>query len=165
MLTKNFKNMIFISTKMEYTNNTADVMATDGNLTTVEARYACYIFNSYYSNQTHGLQGSKGYLHAVIGNGQTPETENDIELENPISTLICNSFSLTDTSYTDGVFGNEKMIYAATFTNNTNADVVASEMGFYYNVSSSKKALLYRKTFEPITFKPGETRTFTITLS
>ncbi len=161
MITKNFKNAIlgqFRNCKMDFKDeNGVCIVATSSN-------YYQYIFNDSFNSAK--VQTGANYKYCKLGNGTTVESEDDYKLENVITTLTPNSFSLDYSKIeTDSIFDNEEMRYIYNVTNNTTENITVSEIGLFMNMIASSPCLLIRETFAPITILSGETKTFTIVLN
>lgn len=100
----------------------------------------------------------------AYGNGTTIATSNDYNLESEISglTLLGNFLSITDNGY----------ITTSSVKNTSNEDIIVKELGLF-ETSNGQDSYGARVTFmltrnvleTPITIKPNETKTFTITIN
>ena len=98
----------------------------------------------------------------AYGNGTAIATSNDYNLEGEIIdlTLLGNSLSITDNGY----------IITSSVKNTSDEDIIVKELGVF---ETSKSEYGVRTTFmlarnvleTPITIKPNETKTFTITIN
>lgn len=98
----------------------------------------------------------------AYGNGTTIATSNDYNLESEITdlTLLGNSLSITDNGY----------VVVSSIKNTSNEDIIVKELGIF---ETSKSEYGYRSTFmlarnvfeNPVTIKPNETKTFTVTIN
>ena len=160
MLTKNGKNLILsglIQKKIDY-------KLTDGSVITFS-----------YSNPKNIFEPGKMIVNSgtkyqycgmcVLGSGTTKESDSDFKLEQQVDVLTNNSLSLTQVITNNEEFGDEEFRYVAIFTNNTQNKVTVTEIGLIFIYSDPNNILFYRKTFDPVTFEVGETKTFTIVLS
>ena len=149
MILQNFKKMFFFGMKQSmgyFTNTTGAVSGcNNGNFDDLLSKYA----------NTYGVR-------IVLGSGKTAPSNNDYCMENIITTLTLDSGSVSDNLTTNNVSVNDNLKYLATFSNNTNEDIVVSEIGLIYNYSVDY--LLCREVIEPVTIKAGESRTFAITI-
>ena len=101
-------------------------------------------------------------IFIAYGNGTTIATSNDYNLESEISdlTLLGNSLFITDNGY----------IITSSVKNTSDEDIIVKELGVF---ETSKSEYGWRQTFmlarnvleTPITIKPNETKTFTITIN
>lgn len=98
----------------------------------------------------------------AYGDGTNTATLNDYKLEREITdlTLLGNSVSITDNGY----------VVASSIKNTLGGTITVKELGIF---ETSKSEYGYRSTFmlarnvleTPITIKPNETKTFTITIN
>ena len=157
MITKNWKNMMF-----SYCCS-SDICVKDVN--GVKQNISCSYCNyPMITGKMATTSDISDTVYCKLGSGTTQETEKDIALENGISNLTCNSFSLTRKLSQNIEIDDNELRYIATFTNNTNEEIIVSEIGLIYDYGQWD-TLLYRKTFSPITFAIGETKSFSIVLN
>lgn len=94
----------------------------------------------------------------VLGSGTTPPKYSDYKMENWATGLTYSNNSAT--------WNNPNVILTQSATNNTKADIVVTEVGMFGMDSDSNtgydKVLYTRNVIDPVTIKPGETKTFTI---
>lgn len=100
----------------------------------------------------------------AYGNGTTIATSNDYNLESEITdlTLLGNSVFITDNGY----------VVTSSIKNTSNEDIIVKELGLF-ETSNGKDIYVARLTFmltrnvleTPITIKPNETKTFTVTIN
>lgn len=161
MLTKNGKNML-LQAAVDNTSFQADLKTTSGTLTSTSAINNIFSATNFKANT--GVFSSQ-CVYCTVGNGTTEASESDYCMESEISSLTNDSFVATkDLMKKDSVFGNEKLSYRVSYTNNTTENVTISELGMYYAISETSIILWYHKTFEPITLAPNETYTFAVDL-
>lgn len=98
----------------------------------------------------------------AYGNGTTIATSNDYNLESEITdlTLLGNSVFITDNGY----------ITTSSIKNTSNEDIIVKELGLFETSKSQfgdrSTFMLTRNVLEtPITIKPNETKTFTVTIN
>lgn len=103
-----------------------------------------------------------GGVFIAYGNGTTIATSNDYNLESEISnlTLLGNSLSITDNGY----------ITTSSIKNTSNEDIIVKELGVFETSKAENgfmsTFMLTRNVLEtPVTIKPNETKTFTITIN
>ena len=158
MILKNWKNMI-LGYLASSSNSYALVRYWDNSTTEGTQTKVVPI-----SNTSTNPSGS--YQAFVYGCGTTKESEYDYMLENRLTSLTINSFSMTKNYVTDISVENVNFAYRAVVSNNTDENITISEIGIVRGVpdTPSSCVLLYRKTFEPITLAPNDTYTFAIDL-
>lgn len=98
----------------------------------------------------------------AYGNGTTIATSNDYNLEGEITdlTLLGNSVSITDNGY----------IVTSSVKNTLGGGIIVKELGIFETSKSEygdrQTFMLARNVLEtPIMIKPGETKTFTVTIN
>ena len=169
MLTKN-GNVILMNRPAE---SSVTVKCIDG---TFVKRTTVGLAECFKTLTKPGTPSSNGNSCCIfeVGSGTTKETIYDYELENKLTNITKSSFSLTLESNSDLDENGWKLTtrkYTCVVTNNTSEDITVSEIGLYcYHVyyegaySTNLTALIYRKTFEPVTISPGDSYTFIINL-
>lgn len=135
---------------------------TDGTYTALfgSPSYVYSIRGDYYTNTGSSDSTSTQYKGIILGTGTTPPAYSDYKMENYNTGL---TYSNTTTSWSAPNF-----ILTESATNNTDASIVVSEVGVFGMRSDSasyKKILLTRNVIEPVTIKPGETKTFTVKIN
>ncbi len=98
----------------------------------------------------------------AYGSGAKIATSNDYNLEGEITdlTLLGNSVSITDNGY----------VVVSSIKNTSNEDIIVKELGIFETSKSEygemSTFMLTRNVLEtPITIKPNETKTFTVTIN
>lgn len=157
MLTKNFRAGI-----ISYTTEKSTKLKNFNGVENDSVSYAyCRVMNFNVSTKETGRS------NFCYGNGTTKETCEDYKLENKLSNLNIDSFTVTPIIGTElESYEQANLAYRAVLTNTTSENITISEIGIYYNYSNSDdyRYLWYRKTFEPITLAPGDTYLFAIDL-
>ena len=136
---------------------------TNNNYTALTASFQSIdpIKGSYYDHS--GSNGfSFGYYKGIIlGTGTTPPAYSDFRMENYNTGL---TYSNETASWSA-----PNVILTESATNNTDADITVSEIGVFGTDSNSNqyynKVLYTRNVIEPVTIKPGETKTFTVKIN
>ena len=96
----------------------------------------------------------------ILGIGTTPPTYSDYKMENYNTGL---TYSNSTASWSAPNF-----ILTESATNNADANIIVSELGVFGlgdGSASNKRILLTRNVIEPVTIKPGETKTFTVKIN
>ena len=136
---------------------------TNGNYTALTASFSLIksVSGSYYDHS--GSNGfSFGYCKGIIlGKGTTPPTYSDYKMENyNIGVTYSNSTAS---------WSAPNVIITESATNNTDANIIVSEIGMFGTDSDNNqyynKVLYTRNVIEPVTIKPGETKTFTVKIN
>lgn len=164
MLTNNFRkilNYMFKNTTLLVTGN---IVGLDGKIiTNTDARSKPLeaLNKSKQAILTSDSTTTEGVFIAY-GNGTTIATSNDYNLESEISglTLLENFVSITDNGY----------VVASSIKNTSNEDIIVKELGLFetstYDYRVVSTFMLTRNVLEtPITIKPNEIKTFTITIN
>ena len=105
-----------------------------------------------------------------LGAGATPATANDYSLESLIS-FSDSGLSLISETVNAATDRDTLLTYVLTVKNNSTSPITISESGLITNTIIGQKAehkltfLWARDTFEPVALQPGETRSFTMTIS
>lgn len=164
MLTNNFRrilNYMFKNTTLLVQDNIVGlngeiITNTDANLIPLKS-----LNKSKQAILTSDSTTTEGVFIAY-GNGTTIATSNDYNLESEISglTLLGNFVSITDNGY----------ITTSSVKNTSNEDIIVKELGIFetstYDYRVVSTFMLTRNVLEtPITIKPNETKTFTITIN
>ena len=166
MLTNNFRkilNYMFENMTLSVKNN---MVGLDGKIikyTREDSIPLYFLKKSRQTILTSDDTETEGVFIAY-GNGTTIATSNDYNLECEITdlTLLGNSVSITDNGY----------IVTSSIKNTSNEDIIVKELGLFETSSSFNQYgnrltfMLTRNVLEtPITIKPNETKTFTITIN
>ena len=166
MLTNNFRkilNYMFKNTTLLVKNN---IVGLDGEIITYTREDSIplnFLKKSRQAILTSDNTETEGVFIAY-GNGTTIATSNDYNLEGEITdlTLLGNSVSITDNGY----------VVTSSIKNTSNEDIIVKELGIFETSSSFNQYanrltfMLTRNVLEtPITIKPNETKTFTITIN
>ena len=100
------------------------------------------------------------YVGIILGTGTTPPTYSDYKMENYHTGL---TYSNSTASWSA-----PNVIITESATNNTDANIIVSELGLFGledGKASNKRILFTRNVIEPVTIKPGETKTFTVKIN
>ena len=130
-----------------------DTAGTDYNFYNMgsSAQYYTYIFSS---------------MTIVVGSGNTAPDVFDYAMDNQIDTLTVIASNGTNNNSTGSYANNYIGVFSKTFENNTESDIVVSEVGIMsasnLGTPYDKYFLLARDVIEPVTIAPGETYTFTM---
>ena len=103
-------------------------------------------------------------MNLKVGTGSTEPTKDDYTLTNADAGLTVVSSNGTNTNDGASYEQNYVAIFTKTYANNTDQDVVVSEVGVYsgYSYGGTQYTYLFtRDAFDPVTIAPGETYTFT----
>ena len=100
------------------------------------------------------------YKGIILGTGTTPPTYSDYKIENYNTGL----------TYSNSTFSwsAPNVIITESATNNTDANIIVSELGVFgaeETRASNRRILFTRNVIEPVTIKPGETKTFTVKIN
>ena len=143
-------------------SNNKVLRQTDGKYNALTASFSLIqpVSGSYYDHS--GSNGFDfGYCKGIIlGTGTTPPTYSDYRMENYNTGL---TYSNSTASWSA-----PNVIITESATNNTDANIIVSELGVFGledGRASNKKILLTRNVIEPVTIKPGETKTFTVKIN
>ena len=144
-------------------SNNKVLRQTDGKYNALTASFSLIqpVSGSYYDHS--GSNGFDfGYCKGIIlGTGTTPPTYSDYRMENYNTGL---TYSNSTASWSA-----PNVIITESATNNTDADITVSEIGMFGMDSGSNeyynKVLYTRNVIEPVTIKPGETKTFTVKIN
>lgn len=167
MITNNFRrilNYMFKNTKLVVAEN---IVGLDGKIITNtigESIPLNFLNKSKQAILTSDSTASEGVFIAY-GNGTTIATSNNYNLESEITgglTLLGNSVSITDGGY----------VVTSSIKNTSNEDIIVKELGVFETSNGTSvygdrlTFMLTRNVLEtPITIKPNETKTFTITIN
>lgn len=162
MLTNNFRKLLKYMFKHDVSFNGGNMVGLDGKET---------VFTNDDSNPLSWLNSSKQAIltsdttkdgvFIAYGSGTTIATSNDYKLESEITdlTLLVNSVSITDNGY----------IITSSVKNTSDEDIIVKELGIFeaLKVHGVRPTfMLTRNVLEtPITIKPNETKTFTVTIN
>lgn len=167
MLTNNFRkilNYMFKNTTLVVTDN---IVGLDGKIidnTNGDSIPLNFLKESRQAILTSGDETNKTTQGVFIayGAGTTIATSNDYKLESEITdlTLLGNSVFITDNGY----------VITSSVKNTLGGAIRVKELGVFETSRSEygvrKTFMLTRNVLEtPITIKPGETKTFTITIN
>lgn len=164
MLTNNFRKILNYMFKNETLLVKNNIVGLDGkiiNNTNADSIPLKFLNKSRQAISTSEYITTEG-VFIVYGNGTTIATSNDYNLESEITdlTLLGNSVFITDNGY----------VVTSSIKNTSNEDIIVKELGLFetsiseYGASSTY--MLTRNVLEtPITIKPNETKTFTITIN
>ena len=100
------------------------------------------------------------YKGIILGTGTTPPTYSDYRMENYNTELTYSNATVS--------WSAPNVILTESATNNTDANIIVSEVGVFgtYDTSTTYQRILYTRTLiEPVTIKPGETKTFTVKIN
>ena len=100
------------------------------------------------------------YKGIILGTGTTPPTYEDYRMENSNTGLTYSNPSFS--------WSAPNVIITESATNNTDANIIVSEVGVFgmYDTSATYQRILYtRSLIEPVTIKPNETKTFTVKIN
>ena len=143
-------------------SNNKVLRQTDGKYNALTASFSLIqpVSGSYYDHS--GSNGFDfGYCKGIVlGTGTTPPTYSDYRMENYNTGL---TYSNSTASWSA-----PNVIITESATNNTDANIIVSELGVFGledGRASNKKILLTRNVIEPVTIKPGETKTFTVKIN
>lgn len=179
MINKNFLNMwnFIIAIDGSYLIHSAFIKSLDGEIKSIYRRsYDSQSYNMSMLNaavpstkQTSisNLQKCTSYL--FLGTGKTAPTVEDYNLESPIeySTTGLNALNLTILNKTE--YDTLKTMIL-TVRNDSEEDISdISEIGYFVNAdlddNKNQVLMLARETFDPVTIKAGETKSFTLTIT
>lgn len=165
MLTNNFRKILNYMFKNEELLVSDNMVGLDGKI--IEYTNGDSIPLKFLNKSKQAILTSDTTTEGVFiayGNGTTIATSNDYKLEGEITdlTLLANSVSTTDNGY----------IITSSVRNIADEDIIVKELGIF-ETSKSESAygmmstfMLTRNVLEtPITIKPNETKTFTITIN
>ena len=153
-----------ISAPIAGSNSNNNVLRlTNGKYTALTSSFSSIspVSGSYYDHS-----GSNGFTFGyskgiILGKGTTPPTYSDYRMENYDTGL---TYSNSTASWAA-----PNVIITESATNNTDADITVSEIGMFGMDSNSNqyfnKVLYTRNVIEPVTIKPGETKTFTVKIN
>ena len=100
------------------------------------------------------------YEGIILGTGTTPPTYSDYKMENYNTGLTYSNSTIS--------WSAPNVIITESATNNTNANIIVSELGVFGledGRASNRKILLTRNVISPVTIKPNETKTFTVKIN
>lgn len=100
------------------------------------------------------------YKGIILGTGTTPPTYSDYKMENYNTGLTYSNAAVS--------WSAPNFILTESATNNTDANIIVSEVGVFGTdeTSNTYQRILYtRSLIEPVTIKPGETKTFTVKIN
>ena len=169
MTTNNFKkiiNAMFNDTKIEVNKYMVD---TNGQLITSD--YSGFYIVPYLKKarqiiNTNESDNTGVGVFTAFGSGSSVESSSDYKLESELDTLTLISNTTNIAS--------EAFVITSTVKNSTDEDILISELSTFMNSTRtlsgdpyySKTFMLTRNVLEtPITIKPNETKTFTITIN
>lgn len=113
-----------------------------------------------YSETGYNDSKSIKYEGIILGTGTTPPTYSDYKMENYNTGLTYSNAAVS--------WSAPNMILTESATNNTDANIIVSEVGVFgiYDTSATYQRILFtRNVIEPVTIKPGETKTFTVKIN
>ena len=106
-------------------------------------------------------------MHIVVGSGNTTPTSSDKAMDSEVTDLTV--LSTTGTNNNDNASYEQDYIaiFSRTYRNDTESDIVISEVGIQHYGHASNSAplanfLIARDVISPVTIKPGEAYTFTM---
>lgn len=100
------------------------------------------------------------YEGIILGVGTTPPTYSDYKMENYNTGLTYSNSTIS--------WSAPNLIITESATNNTDANIIVSELGVFgleEGSARNKRILLTRNVIEPVTIKPNETKTFTVKIN
>lgn len=163
MLTNNFRKILNYMFKNKTLLVKDNMVGLDGKI--IKGGNANSIPLDYLNKSKQAILTSDETTEGVFiayGNGTTIATSNDYNLESEISnlTLLGNFLSITDNGY----------ITTSSIKNTSNEDIIVKELGVFETSTSESRLrstfMLTRNVLEtPVTIKPNETKTFTITIN
>ena len=159
MLLKNFCMAISVPIAGSYSDDIYKVIRqTDGTYTTLNGSPSRLypLGGNFYSESGQYMSTKCYYVGIILGTGTTPPTYSDYKMENYHTGL---TYSNSTASWSA-----PNVIITESATNNTDANIIVSELGVFGledGRESNKRILLTRNVIEPVTIKPGETKTFT----
>jgi len=131
MITKNFK--VFIACILQSSGNTTTKGYMPVKDVSGTTKYLGFNFASFPYNLYRNVTFSNG-SGIIVGNGDTPATEDDYALESKITSGL----TASNSTYTFGVDdGNPYLEYLFTLTNTTGADIVVKEIGYVQPLQSA----------------------------
>lgn len=179
MINKNFLNMwnFIVATDIDYLVHSAFIKSLDGEIKNIYRRAYVNKSNNIYMLNTavpntkqtsiSNLQKCTSYL--FLGTGKTAPTVEDYNLESAIeyNTTGLNALNLTILNKTE--YDTLKTIIL-TVRNDSKEDIGdISEIGYFINADldaeKNQVLMLARETFDPVTIKAGETKSFTLTIT
>jgi hypothetical protein len=106
-------------------------------------------------------------MHIVVGSGNTAPASSDKALESEVTDLTVITTNGTNTADAASYEQDYIAIFSRTYRNDTESDVVISEVGVQCyahcsNVAPLADFLFARDVISPVTIKPGEAYTFTM---
>ena len=169
MINNNFKKIL--KCLFTYTNtdiNNLKLIGLDGSIIKEQETGHSFDFVTYLKNSLNTIINSAGISSNVkggvcmgFGAGSKQVSLEDYNLETIIDYLSYLSSSVVTTE--------EGYIVVTSVKNNTSTDIIVSEVGIFgrgTNGSAGHPFMLTRNVLEtPITIKPNETKTFTITIN
>ena len=143
-------------------SNYTIIQQTDGTYTALNGNpgYIYSISGAWYTNNGSSDSTNTLYKGIILGTGTTPPTYSDYKMENYKTGLTYSNETAT--------WSAPSFILTESATNNTDASIIVSEVGVFGmkgESASYKKILLTRNVIEPVTIKPGETKTFTVKIN
>ena len=138
------------------------IQQTDGTYTALAGSpsYIQPISGAWYTDNGSSNSTSAICKGIILGTGTTHPTYSDYKMENYNTGL---TYSNATTNWSAPNF-----ILTESATNNTDANIIVSEVGVFgmrADSASYKKILLTRNVIDPVTIKPGETKTFTVKIN
>lgn len=173
MINNNFKKIL--KCLFTYTNtNTNDLKLIGLNGTVIKENWNDFYILQYLNTSLNTIINSDGISSDVkggvcigFGAGSKPVSLEDYNLETIINNLSYQSSSVETTEEGYTVITSAK--------NNTSTDIIVSEVGIFCRGRSTHSGMDFESTYPfmltrnvletPITIKPNETKTFTITIN
>lgn len=106
-------------------------------------------------------------MHIVVGSGNTAPTSSDKAMESEVTDLTVISTTGTNDGSNASYEQDYIAIFSRTYRNDTESDIVISEVGIQHyghasNASPLANFLIARDVIDPVTIAPGEAYTFTM---
>ena len=138
------------------------IQQTDGTYTSLQGTpsYISSITGDFYNEGGNRAITVGNYKGIILGTGTTPPTYSDYKMENYNTGL---TYSNSTASWSA-----PNVIITESATNNADANIIVSELGVFGlqdGGANNKRILLTRNVIEPVTIKPGETKTFTVKIN
>lgn len=104
----------------------------------------------------------RGSVVVLLGDGVTQPTIGDYTMESPVTTLT----NVTQNRVYTAGYNNTIVAYNSTVRNDTDANVVVSEIGVFLTVNRSapNAMMIAHEVIDPVTIAPGDAYTFRISL-
>ena len=132
MITKNFKNLLasFLAASGGATNGYLPVKGVNGTTYYV----AAYLNDGFPRAVTAGFTNTAANAGISVGRGTTAATEDDYQLESPITSGLSGTLNRTIALDENG---NQFVRYDLILTNSTNSDITVGEIGYKQQIRAT----------------------------